>query len=105
MQNVSVICSLIIQMQLSTIKEDIMEDRILVDINPFALHQKINVVKNDNISTFSTISADLPNMVCNLAKQYGIENIDLKGNIIGIDLSELNKLSNLKMLSLKEINE
>ena len=71
---------MITQTQLSTIKEDIMEDRILVDINPFALHHKINVVKNDNISTFSTTGTDLPNMICNLAKQYGIENIDLKGN-------------------------
>lgn len=37
-------------------------------------------------------------------EEISLQNIDLKGNIIGIDLSELNKLSNLKMLSLKDFD-
>lgn len=57
-----------------------MEDRIIVDIDPFILNQKINVIQNNEITEYSAAVDELPDTLCNLAKQNNINHIDLKGN-------------------------
>ena len=54
-----------------------MEDRIIVDIDPFILNQKINVIQNNEITEYSAAVDELPDTLCNLAKQNNINQITL----------------------------